>query len=529
MFILISFLISTIFVIGLTIYLTKSEDTSSSTGYFLAGRTLTALPIAMSLVMTNLSATQIVGLPGQVYGPANMQPIGWEIGLVPVFIFICLYLLPRYLKQGVYTTLDFFALRYDKQMMLMGSWLYFFYGLLHTATALFAGSIAMVSIFQLGNLFPGIELNTLIILIAFILTIISAFFAISGGLRTVVVSDTIYGTMLILIGIFVPILALIYLGEGNMVKGFENILITNPEKFNAIGGAEETWPFPTVFTGMIIVHTFFWGFNQTVVQRVLGTKNLAEGQKAYMIAGFLKLTIPPIMILLPGIIAYTIFQGKEFTNNDFVYGELVNLVLPTPIIGIFAATLFGAIISTVNSGLNSVSSNLVMNIFRKPSYSDKYLASMGRRVTFLVAIIACLSVYFLLNFEGGVFLLIQKISGYFLPPLFFTILLGYLSSRAPAIAAKIGFFFYLIMYILLVDVFRINVHYLYIMTGLSIAMFALMLIIRYIKPRSEKFVLVDKHVIDTQENWKGLKWSSIGLMTLMILYYIILSPIGIAK
>jgi len=131
------------------------------------------------------------------------------------------------------------------------------------------------------------------------------------------------------------------IGDGNMFEGLDNLISSDAARFDSTGETGQEVPFSTIFTGMMLVQLFYWGTNQQIIQRALGAKNLAEGQKGLLLASFLKI-LGPLILVLPGMIAYHYFDGG-LASSDLAYPELVRAVLPKPLVGFFAAVLFGAI------------------------------------------------------------------------------------------------------------------------------------------------------------------------------------------
>jgi SSS family solute:Na+ symporter len=152
-------------------------------------------------------------------------------------------------------------------------------------------------------------------------------------------------------GILVRFFRLLLIGDGNLYDGLNILIAENPEKFKSMGGATDSVPIYTIFAGMMLIQLFYWGTNQQIIQRVLGAKDLKEGQKGLLLASFIKI-LGPIIVVLPGLIAYHIFEGNLETA-DSAYPMLVKKVLPKEWVGFFAAVLFGAILSSFNSILNS--------------------------------------------------------------------------------------------------------------------------------------------------------------------------------
>jgi SSS family solute:Na+ symporter len=250
----------------------KTKNTiNDSEGYFLAGRGLTGGFIAGSLVLTNLSAEQLIGLNGQGYN-ANMSSMGWEVTAGFSVIILSVILLPKYLG-GAFTTLpQFINNRFDKGTRLLIVFLFMLgYGLITIPAVLYSGSIAVLQLFDIPSML-GITFEQSMWVVVWIVGIIGSIYAIFGGLRAVAISDTINGIGLLIVGLLVPILGFIALGSGNLFDGMEKIATDHPEKMNAIGSSKDDVPFGSIFTGMIFANLFYWGTNQYVIQRTLGAK-----------------------------------------------------------------------------------------------------------------------------------------------------------------------------------------------------------------------------------------------------------------
>ena len=226
-----------------------------------------------------------------------------------------------------------------------------------------------------------------------VIGIIGSIYAVFGGLKAVAYSDTINGFGLLIGGLLIPIFALLAIGDNNIIDGLVKVYEFAPEKFNVIGGKDSVLPFEVLFTGLIINQLYFWGMNQTIIQRALGAKNLKEAQKGLLITGAFKIIIP-LVIILPGVICYYYFQETYFDQQDVVYPELVKKVLPTWLIGFFAAVIMGAVLSTFNSVLNSAATLFSVGIYKRhinKKSSDKKLVRIGKitSATLAVAAILC--------------------------------------------------------------------------------------------------------------------------------------------
>ncbi len=427
-----SFVGFTALVLGLSYYLTRKNDTSSSEGYFLAGRGLTGWVIAASLLLTNLSTEQMVGLNGQGY-MFNMSGMGYEVGASLALIIVAFFFLPRYLKKGYATIPDFIGERYDAVTKQFVNFLFLAgYVLILLPTVLYSGAIGMGGIFNIMDTFQISAMQSIVVVVVAI-GVLGCLYTIFGGLRIMAVADTLNGIGLIFGGLMVPVFALMYVGDGNMLTGISTVVQAHPEKFNAIGGAGDPVPFATMFTGMFLVNLFYWGCNQTIIQRALAAKNLKEGQKGLLLAATFKL-IGPLYLIIPGIVAFHIFQDKPLAVGDMAYPMLVNTVLPTYLIGFFAAVLFGAILSSFNAALNSTSTLFMLNVYKpfRPQATDEELVRKGKWVGIGLAVFSMCVAPLIAKAPSGLFNYLQMVNGFYNVPIFTLIIFGMLNKKAPA-------------------------------------------------------------------------------------------------
>lgn len=280
MWTMVSFVFFTVLVAVISWYLTKKEDLSTNTGYFLGGRSLSGIVIAGSLMLTNLSAEQLVGLNGNGFMD-GLSSMSWEATSGITLVFMALIFLPKYLKGGFTTVPEFIEERYDKRTRNMVTFLFLVsLALVTLPIVLYSGGIALNSLFNVSELLHVSEKESLAIVIACI-GVIGGIYAIFGGLKAVAVSDTINGIGLIIGGILIPVLGLARLGNGSMAEGITQLLTVHPEKMNAIGSSSSSVPFSTLFTGMLLVNTFYWCTNQQIVQREFVQKIWLRGRKEH--------------------------------------------------------------------------------------------------------------------------------------------------------------------------------------------------------------------------------------------------------
>ena len=505
-------------------YKTKNTEDSSSDGYFLGGRSLTAGVIAGSLLLTNLSTEQIVGLNGAAY-QSGLSVMVWETLAAIAMVVTAIFLLPRYLKGGLTTVPGFLAKRFDVTTKTLTSGLFLTgYVVVLLPVILYSGSLAISGMFDVPELL-GVTHTQSIWICVWGIGIIGSIYAVFGGLKAVAVSDSINAIGLLIGGILIPIFGLIMIGEGSLLDGLSILTTENPDKFKSMGGENDPVPFYTIFTGMMLVQLFYWGTNQQIIQRALAAKDLKEGQKGLLLASFIKI-LGPLIVVLPGLIAYHIFEGN-LESADSAYPMLVKKVLPTAWVGFFAAVLFGAILSSVNSVLNSCVTLFGLDIYKQHINKDaneKTIVKYGKTFGVLLAIAAMFIAPLIAN-AGSLFDYLQKVNGIYSIPILTIIIVGYTTKYVPAIAAKIGLFSGCLLYItyMLIDIYSPEVfsrlHFLDICAILFILNILIMLIIGYFKPREEAYVQEYTKQVDITP-WKYLKPVSIAICLIVIGVYI---------
>ena len=522
------FVLFSVIVAAITYFKTKEGNLESSDGYFLGGRSLTGKVIAGSLLLTNLSAVSFVGMSAQSY-EVNMSVMGWEVGSGITLILVAILLLPKYLKQGITTIPDFIESRFDSGTRKFITILFLISYIVNMLPiTLYSGAVAMSQIFDVSAIF-GITYAQGIWIMVWVIGIIGSLYAIFGGLKAVAISDSINGIALVIGGLLVPVFALIYMGDGSISQGFEVFLTSTPEKFNAIGSNSDPLPIGTMFSGLLLVNLYYWGTDQSIIQRGLGAKNLKEGQKGVIYAGLLKV-LTPLMVIIPGIMAFQIFGGG-IDNVDTVYPMLVNTVLPKPLVGLFAAAMMGAILSTFNSVLNSASTLYALNVY-KPKWgagkTDVQLVNAGKIFGTVIAVIAMVGAPFIMYAPKGLFDYLQTINGFFNVPIFTIIFMGYMTKKVPALAAKIGITFFVSVYAITQLVWDTGIHYLYISAILFVLTCIIMYVIGKIKPMDKEFVLEDKELVDVEPWHNRFKFSGF-VVFVMVGMYIIFSDLGLAR
>lgn len=431
-------------VVAVSLYAGRKEQTSED--YFLAGRKLTWPLIGFSLIASNISTEHFVGMAGSAYGRIGLAIASYEWMSAICLVGVAWWLLPKFLKVGIYTMPEFLEYRYDSAARtLMAVYMMAAYVIVLLATVLFSGAVALNVIFDI----PGILIDKFgmagekaefwaSLIGIWAIGIIAATYTIYGGLKAVVWSDLLQGGALLIGGAIVTILGLRLLGAGNIVDGWQLFATNNAEKLHVVlPWNDPDVPWLAVFVGGLwIPNIFYWGLNQFITQRTLGAKSLAEGQKGIMLAALIKLTIP-FIIVIPGIMAFQLY-GSEISSGDKAYPYMIGKILPPQLRGVMFAALCGAVMSTFNSGLNSASTIFTIDIYRK--YINKNASShkevtIGRIATAVIVVIACLWAPVISRF-GGVFSYIQEIWGFITPGIVAAFMVGLIIKKTPPVAAK---------------------------------------------------------------------------------------------
>ncbi|WP_418232256.1 solute:sodium symporter family transporter [Butyricicoccus sp.] len=542
MFIVITFILFTALVAVIAAVKTREENLDTQDGYFLAGRSLTGPVIAGSLMLTNLSTEQLVGQAGQTYA-TNMGPMAWESTSCIALILLAFVFVPRYLKMGLTTIPEFLEQRYDSGLRkLITLLLLLGYLLTYLPTVLYSGALVFNQIFNISGLLQVSELQGVTVT-ATAIGIVGAIYAIFGGLKAVAVSDTVNGIGLIVGGIALPVITVCAFGHGSFVDGIHNFINLIPaEKFNAINPANAQAPmipWPVLFTGMVVNNLFYWATNQTIIQRALGAKNLAEAQKGAIYAAALKI-ITPLFIAICGLLVFYmahngLLSGDQVAalekTSDLAYPTLIITMMPKPLLGFFAAVLFGAILSSFNSALNSCITLYTLDLHRplfNPDASDKHLVRIGKRFGIVLAIISICIAPAVSLAPSGLYDFLQSCFGFFNVPILATVIIGMFTKYTPPIAPKAGLVLHVVLYSLTkTPLFPIHCHYLYVLFFLFVFQIAFQLIMGKVRPTAQPYVMKDAQVVDMAP-WKHGKKAAIICIVLMLALYTLFSPIGLA-
>ena len=519
----ITFIFFTLFVAIYTWYKLKKENLSSKDGYFLGGRSLTGVVIAGSMLLTNISTEHLIGMNGSSYKNGFII-IAWEVTSSLALIFAALYFVPKYLKMGLITIPQFLESRFDNMTRtIVALFLIVSFVITLLPIVLYTGAINIESIFNISETFNISKSQGLWITVIAIGSL-GAIYAFFGGLKAVAISDTINGYGLLIGGTAIPLIALFSIGDGNIIEGLMKVYNNNPEKFNVIGTRDSVMPFEVLFTGLIINQIYFWCMNQTIIQRALGAKSLIEAQKGLLFTGILKIMIP-FIIVLPGVIGYYYFGDSLYENQDMIYPELIKKVLPLGLVGLFAAIIMGAVLSTFNSVLNSAATIFSIDFYKKhidKNISENKLVKIGKLTTLFLAIFAIIVAPMMANAQDCLYQLLQKLNGIFFIPIASIMIAGFFTKHISAIAAKISLFVGLLFYINVTFIFKSDIHFVHVWGIEFVLNMVTMFVFSYIFPHKKKEERRIENHIELIE-WKYAKGISFIIAFITISIYILLS------
>ena len=428
-------------IISLATYVSRNNTGSERTAedYFLAGRTLPWWAIGASLIAANISAEQIIGMSGQGF-VVGMAIAVWELTAAIALIVMAKYFLPIFLEKKIYTMPQFLEQRFNKNVSLVLSFFWLVvYIFINLTSVLWLGSLAI-------NALTGLDLLYGLIVLA----IFSLAYSLFGGLKAVAMTDVVQVVLLIFGGLAVSFIALNTISDSSgVINGMKIVFNEMPEKFDMILSSDNPSykNLPGIWIllglGVWIGHFFYWGFNQYITQRALGAKSIKEAQKGVMFAAYLKLLMP-VVIVLPGICAAVLFPVLE--KSDQAYPTMMSL-LPNGLLGLTFAALIAAIVSSLASMSNSISTIFTMDIYRYFKGNDleqAHLISVGRWTVIISVTIATLIAKPLLGSFDSIFQYIQNFTGYFSPGIVVIFLVALFWKKATSssviVAAVISLF-----------------------------------------------------------------------------------------
>lgn len=405
-------------IVALGFYFSKKNETTDD--YFLAGRSLTWWLIGLSLFASNMSTSSLVGMAGEAYGGVGIAVFNYEWMTSIVLVIFVTFYLPFYLRSRIFTMPEFLERRFDQRSRYYFSGLTVFLNIIvDTASALYAGALVV------GLIYPNVPVSISV----GILAVLAGLYTIAGGLKAVVYTDAIQAVLLLIGSVMVSWLAFEAVGSWDAVTA-----VTSEQELSLILPADNaTMPWPGLFTGVFVLGFYFWATNQFMVQRTLAAKDLNQGRWGALFAGFLKLPILFIMVL-PGTFARVLYPNLE--RADAAFPTLLFDLLPVGIRALVLTAMVAAIMSSVDSTLNSASTMVTMDFIKKlrPEISSRGLVVAGRVVTFVFMLFAALWAPQILRFPT-LWTYLQSVLAYLVPPFVALFAVGLFWKKATANAA----------------------------------------------------------------------------------------------
>lgn len=428
--------------VGLWVSREKEGHTKDSADYFLAGKALPWWAIGASLIASNISAEQFIGMSGSGFR-LGLAIASYEWMAAVTLLVVAWFFLPVYLEKGIFTMPQFLEKRYDGRVrtLLAVFWL-LVYVFVNLTSVLYLGALALDGIM-------GVPLAWGIAGLALFATVYSVY----GGLEAVAWTDVVQVVVLIGGGLLTTVLALdAYAGGDGAAAGFARLLSDVPERFNMIltpgeliytndtGEPQDAYQLlpglGVLFGGMWVANLFYWGCNQYIIQRALAAKSLPEAQRGLAFAAGLKMILP-LIVVIPGIVAYGL--EAPIQKADQAYPWLLSTYVGPGLKGLAFAALAAAIVSSLASMMNSTATIFTMDLYktRRPEASETQLVSIGRVVSVVAIVVASLAAYPLLGAIDQAFQYIQEYTGFISPGVLAVFVMGLFWKKATANAALV--------------------------------------------------------------------------------------------
>jgi len=411
-----------IFVLAQIVSRERDAHRKNAQDYFLASRALPWWAIGTSLIAANISAEQIIGMSGSGYviglGVASYE---WMAALT--LVIVGKYFLPIFLKNRIYTMPEFLERRYSSSVRtVMAIFLLGVYVFVNLTAILWLGATAVHTV-------TGIDLQVGLVALG----LFAGAYALYGGLKAVALTDIVQVTLLVLGGLIISYIALEKISGGaGLVAGFHILTARFPDKFHMIlppssPNYKDLPGLSVLLGGMWVMNVSYWGFNQYIIQRALAARDIRAAQQGIVLAAFLKLLMP-VIIVLPGLAAAAL--TPDLMRPDEAYPHLLAM-LPSGLLGLVFAALIAAIVASMGSKINSIATIFTMDVYRplRPQASEQHLVLVGRISAALALGIAILSARPLLGSFDQAFQYIQEFTGFFTPGICVIFLLGMFWDR----------------------------------------------------------------------------------------------------
>ena len=408
-----------VFAIGYVV----AQQTESGDDLFLAGRSLAWGTIGFSLFASNISSTTMIGLAGDAYRMGiAVSNYEWMAGVV--LVFIAIFFVPFFIRSGLTTIPEYLEKRFNVQSRKYFSGLTIFTSVvIDTAGGIYAGTLVLKTFFP--DLIPGLGPEMDFYVVCFILALIAGIYTAAGGLAAVVYTDILQAIILLVGSTFIAVITF-----GQFDFSWAQATAQLPEGHLSLMQPMDSEGLPWLGTlvGVPILGFYYWGLNQYIVQRILGARDLKNARWGAILGGALKL-LPLFIMVLPGAFAFTLYP--DLASPDMVFPTLVTELLPVGAVGIVMAGLIAAIMSTIDSTLNSASTLITIDFIKpsRPDLTPEQVGTIGRVTTIVLMVFAALWAPQIREFPG-LWSYIQSVLSYLVPPVVAIFLLGVFWPRA---------------------------------------------------------------------------------------------------
>jgi len=417
----------------------RRSRTNAAGEYFLAGKSLKWQAIGLALFATNISTVHLVSLAQSGFDSGLLNG-NFEWMAAFTLVLLALFFVPFYIKSGITTLPDFLEKRYDRSSR---DWLAVISVvsavIIHIAFSMLAGGIVLKTLFGL-NMYVSV----------IVICIITAIYTIIGGLKAVVVTESIQTVVLLTGAIIISYAAFHRMGGWEpMVSVLKNHKEMNKLSMLRPSNDSSGMPWYAVFLGYPVLGIWYWCADQTIVQRVLGAKDENNARLGPLFCGFIKI-LPVFIFVLPGLFAYTLAQSgyldisslglndQGAVNSKGIYTLMITQLLPSGLVGVLVAALLSGLMSQVSGALNSISTLVSYDIYQRyrPIASDKQLVLVGK-ISAGVALVFSLALLPLLNRYESIFSGINDVIAHIAPPITCVFLLGIFWKGASAMSARL--------------------------------------------------------------------------------------------
>lgn len=420
-----------IFALAQWVSRSRSGESKDTTDYFLASKALPWWAIGASLIAANISAEQIIGMSGSGY-VIGLAIASYEWMAALTLLIVGKWFVPIFLRNNIVTMPQFLEQRYGKKIRtVMAVFWLLLYVFVNVTSILWLGALAVSAV-------TGLDMTWALVAIA----AFALLYQLWGGLKAVALTDIVQVALLVAGGLIIGWLSLDRIGDGaGVLAGFNTLLTEFPEKFDMILSKDSPHyihlpGIAVLLGGLWIMNLSYWGFNQYIIQRALAAKSVAEAQKGIAFAAYLKLLMP-VIVVLPGLAALVLAPGLD--RPDQAYPTMMNL-LPAGFKGVVFAALVAAIIASLASKVNSISTIFTLDLYAKarPQASQRHLVTVGRLSAAGAMLIGLVTARPLLGGFEQAFQYIQEFTGFFTPGIVVIFMLGMFWKKASEAGALAG-------------------------------------------------------------------------------------------